>query len=585
MKNKEKSTVSWIYEFAGKYRSSYIISIVLSFIGVAFSVLPFWWIARMIQQLLSHQTDWTVYFQEGLEIATLWLVSILAKKISTSFSHKATFQVLGNMREAMSLHLSKMELGRVQNYASGTLKNIMVERIDSIETTLAHIVPEVSGNMVVPLIIVIYLFYLDWRMALIALIPLPIGLIALMTMMIGYEQDYKNTLDKTKILNDTAVEYIHGIEVIKAFGKSKTSYEKFVIAAKEGASCYVDWMNKHRYKQSIAVTVAPNTLLFVLPFGLWFMMNGSLSTFHFILIILLSIGLLTPLIISMSYMDDMARIRTIVNEVVDVLENPIQNHAESLEKKIDHYDIHLQNVHFSYQEEEVLHGIHLDIPQGTLTALVGPSGSGKSTIAKLIAALWDVKEGTISIGSVKAQDIPLKEYYRLVSFVSQDNYLFNQTIRENIRMGKPEASDEEVEQIAKESGCHEFITQLENGYDTVVGDAGGHLSGGERQRIAIARAMMANTPIVILDEATAYTDPENEALIQQSVAQLVKGKTLIVIAHRLSTIQNADQICVIEKGNLIAQGKHEDLIANCPLYKSMWQAHISVKDEGMEVKK
>ncbi|MBW9211957.1 MULTISPECIES: ABC transporter ATP-binding protein [Terrabacteria group] len=585
MKKKKKSTATWIYEFAGEYQSSYVISIVLSLLGVALAIIPYLLIAQMIQQLLSKQMDWLVYLHEGFVLALLWLLSVLAKKVSTTFSHRATFQVLGNMREAVSLHLSKMELGRVQSYSSGTLKNIMVERIDSIETTLAHIVPEVSGNMVIPILIFVYLFFLDWRMALIALIPLPIGITAYMLMMNGYEEDYKNTIDKTKILNDTAVEYIQGIEVIKAFGKSKTSYEKFVVAAKEGASCYVDWMNKHRYKQSTALTVAPNTLLFVLPFGLWFVMNGSLSTYHFIVIILLSMGLLTPLITMMSYSDDMARIRTIVGEVVGILENPIQNHAESLNQSVDNYHISLKNVHFSYQEKEVLHGIDLEIPEGKLTAFVGPSGSGKSTIAKLIAALWDVKEGSISIGSVNGQEIPLKDYYRLVSFVSQDNYLFNQSIRENIRMGKPDASDEEVEKIAKESGCHEFIMALPNGYDTIVGEAGGHLSGGERQRIAIARTMIANTPIVILDEATAYTDPENEAIIQQSVARLVKDKTLIVIAHRLSTIQDADQICMIEKGKVIAQGKHEDLLNSCPLYQSMWQAHISVKDEGMEVVK
>jgi ATP-binding cassette subfamily B protein IrtA len=287
----------------------------------------------------------------------------------------------------------------------------------------------------------------------------------------------------------------------------------------------------------------------------------------------------------MSYSDDIAKMKTIIGEVTNVLSQEELNRPKSDKEKPKNYSVTLKNVTFGYHEQEVLHGINMKIEEGTVNALVGPSGSGKSTIAKLIASLWDVKEGSICIGGVDIKNLSLEEYNKKVAYVSQDNYLFDDTIRENIRMGRMDATDKEVEEVAKRSGCHEFIMQLENGYDTVVGGAGGHLSGGERQRIAIARAMLKNVLIVILDEATAYTDPENEAVIQASVAKLVQGKTLIVIAHRLSTIADADKIFVVENGKIVEEGTHEELLNKGKLYKTMWDAHISVKDskEGAEV--
>ena len=240
--------------------------------------------------------------------------------------------------------------------------------------------------------------------------------------------------------------------------------------------------------------------------------------------------------------------------------------------------IEFKDVHFGYNEKEVLHGVNLTIKEGTVNALVGPSGSGKSTIAKLIASFWDPDSGSITYGGVNIKDIPLADYNKNIAYVSQDNYLFDETVMENIRMGNPDATDEDVIRAAKACGCHDFIMNLEKGYETKTGGAGGHLSGGERQRISIARAMLKNAPVIILDEATAYTDPENEALVQRSVAKLIAGRTLIVIAHRLSTIASADQIFVIDDGTVAAQGTQEELLKNSPLYREMWEAHISSKD-------
>ena len=278
------------------------------------------------------------------------------------------------------------------------------------------------------------------------------------------------------------------------------------------------------------------------------------------------------------HIDNMSKMGSIIGEVTSILEKREMERPEELKEVPQGSDIVFKDVHFGYKEQEVLHGINLTIREGSVNALVGPSGSGKSTIAKLIASFWDTDSGEIRFGGVNIKDIPLERYNQYIAYVSQDNYLFDETVMENIRMGRPGATDEEVINAAKACGCHDFILHLEKGYDTIAGGAGGHLSGGERQRISIARAMLKNAPVVILDEATAYTDPENEALVQRSVAKLVQGKTLIVIAHRLSTIVSADQIIVIDNGNVEACGTQEELLRGCALYHDMWNAHVMVKD-------
>ena len=322
----------------------------------------------------------------------------------------------------------------------------------------------------------------------------------------------------------------------------------------------------------------PYFLLGLLPFGALFYMKGTVSGSDLLMLIILSLGLVPPVMTIASYWDGVAKMGTIIGEATEILERDELKRPDTIKEKPNGTDIVLHDVHFGYNDEEILHGIDLNIEQGTVNALVGPSGSGKSTIAKLIASFWDVNSGRITFGGVDIRKIPLEEYNRNIAYVSQDNYLFDETIMDNIRMGNPNATDEDVMNAAKACGCHDFIMQLEHGYQTVVGGAGGHLSGGERQRISIARAMLKNAPVVILDEATAYTDPENEALVQSSVAKLVQGKTLLVIAHRLSTIASADQIILIKDGVVEASGTQEELLVNSPLYRQMWETHMAVKE-------
>lgn len=399
-------------------------------------------------------------------------------------------------------------------------------------------------------------------------------------MMVGGQESYNNCVTKTKKLNDTAVEYINGIEVIKAFGKAKTSYEKFVTAAKEGADCFIEWMRRCNLWQNLSMLLMPYFLLGLLPFGAMFYMKGIVSGSDLLMLIILSLSLVSPFLTIASYWDGMAKMGTIIGEATEILERDELKRPDTMSEKLNGTDIVLNNVHFGYKDKEILHGIDLSIKKGTVNALVGPSGSGKSTIAKLIASFWDVDSGSITFGGLDIRKIPLEQYNQNIAYVSQDNYLFDETIMDNIRMGNPNASDEDVINAAKQCGCHDFIMQLEHGYETVVGGAGGHLSGGERQRISIARAMLKNAPVIILDEATAYTDPENEALVQSSVAKLVQGKTLLVIAHRLSTIATADQIILINNGKVEAVGTQQKLLEKSQLYTQMWNAHIEVKERA-----
>ena len=575
---KEKSTFGWVFAFAGQKKSKYIASVCLAMAGAVFQILPFFVMARVIGKLLAGNKDLQGYLLDCAVMAAFWLLRVLFHALSTSQSHQATFAVLGNIRKQGLEKLSRMPLGDVQGRGSGELKNILVERVDSMEPTLAHVIPEMSSNAVVALATLIYLFVLDWRMALAALITLPLGMIFFLLMMAGYEKNYARTVTATKELNDTAVEYIGGIEVIKVFGRAKGSYERFVTAAKECAGSYIDWMNKSNFYFTFAMNIMPATLLTVLPIGGLLMKSGTLTPERFVLIVILSMGLVTPLIGCMKFTDDLAKVKTIISEVTSILTAPELPRPEMDEEMPKDSTVELRDVRFGYGEFEVLNGVSLTFREGTVNALVGPSGSGKSTIAKLIASFWDVGSGRITVGGADIRRIAAEHYHRLIAYVSQDNFLFDTTVRENIRIGRPGATDDAVEQAAKDCGCYDFIMGLEHGFDTVVGSGGGHLSGGEKQRISIARAMLKDAPIVILDEATAYTDPENEAIIQESVARLVRGKTLIVIAHRLSTIADADQIVVVNDGHIEATGTQAELLEGCPLYRQLWEAHISSRD-------
>lgn len=566
-KKKERSVISWLADFAGSKKAEYAVSVIAALLGVACSLFPYLIMIELIGALVNGIAGLDRCINRCLIMGIWWVARYLLHSLSTMISHHATFSVLAEIRMRLMKKLSTLPLGTVQERSSGSYKSIIVERVDSIEVTLAHMLPEMTSNIVGALAVLVLLFCVDWRMALATLIVLPAGGAFFMMMFSGYGPKFRRAVESTKNLNDTAVEYINGIEVIKAFGRAKTSYGKFVAAAKEGADCYIEWMRSCLFGQSAGMAIIPSTLLGILPIGCLLYMNGSLSAETFITVIILSFGVMQPIITAFSYTDDIAQVRTIVGEVTDILEKKDLNRPKSAKVLPKDNSIELKNVRFSYRDEEVLHGVSLKVEAGTVNALVGPSGSGKSTIARLIASLWDVDSGSIELGGADIKELPLSECTRRISFVSQDNYLFDLSVRDNIRMGRKEATDEEVAEAAKKCGCHDFIMSLENGYDTVCGSSGGHLSCGERQRISIARAMLKDAPIVILDEATANVDPENEKDLVEAIEELTHDKTVVMIAHRLKTVRNADMIFVADGGRIVRQGTHDELIGQDGLYR------------------
>ncbi|WP_286083034.1 ABC transporter ATP-binding protein [Parablautia intestinalis] len=570
-----------VWELGKSQHSGLICAVISAFLGVLGGMLPYFAAAQMIVNLLGGNRDMSLYLKWLCIGMAGYLVRTLLYTLALSISHKATFSVLKTIRQKILEKLPKLPLGTVTDMSSGKMKQLIVDQVDGMETTLAHLFPELTANIAGPILIIVYLFILDWRMALLSLVSIPAGMVFLMTVMGSYSRDYEGAVGTTKEMNETIVEYINGIEVIKAFNQGKSSYAKFSDRVKANAKYYYNWMKKSQFGMSMAYSIVPATLITILPVGFVFYLGGSLSAEVFITIVILSLGITGPLIAAMNFVDTLAQVGTTVEAVDEILLAEEQQHGEKA-VTFGKMDIGLSHVSFGYHgDKEILHDVSLEIPAGTMTALVGPSGSGKSTIAKLIAGFWDVQSGKVTIGGIDEKIIPLEQLYEQAAFVSQDNFLFDETVRENIRMGRMSATDAEIEAACRAAGCDGFIRELEKGYDTKVGSGGAHLSGGERQRIAIARAMLKDAPIVILDEATAYIDPENEAVIQKAIAKLVKGKTVIVIAHRLSTIKDADKIVVVKDGRIAASGRHEELRESSPLYESMWQAHIGAKDGDM----
>lgn len=580
MKQKSPATILW--ELAKKEHSKLKTSVFIASIGVIAGIVPYIAASRILVELLKGNEDFKIYsLWLGIGLLSYILKSFLYS-MALSVSHKATFSVLKDVRLRMLEKLPKMPLGEIISVPSGNFKQIIVDQVESMEKPLAHLLPEMTSNLLGSLSIFIYLLFLDWRMALLSLVSIPVGMLFMGLVMKNYAVQYEGSVKVNREMNSAIIEYVNGIEVIKTFNQDKRSYAKYKNKVIANARYFYEWMKSCQLPVSLSKNISPTTMITVLPFGWYFYISGSLSAEVFISVIILSLGIAGPLLETINFVDGLAKIGTIANSINLILEGKEQKHSDR-EVTIQQYNIDLQNVKFGYEEEkEILHGISLNIKEGTTVAFVGPSGSGKSTLAKLIAGYWDIMEGNINIGGHNLKEIPLKQLYSLTAFVSQDNFLFNESIRENIRMGNPSASDKEVEDIAKKSGCHDFIMKMEHGYDTVVGSSGSHVSGGERQRISIARAMIKNAPIVILDEATSYIDPENEVIIKQALSKLIKDKTVIIIAHRLSTITDAEQIFLIENGELVSYGKHDELLEGCELYRNMWNAHIGTKDGGMK---
>lgn len=586
---KTTSPLSRLWSWAGPYHGAFYGSIALAILGVACSMVPYFAIAGLLAALLGGETDpRALLLFCGIALAG-YAGKILFSSLSTAISHTATFHTLRDLRLALTRKLAAVPMGTVLDTPSGRYKTTIVDRVEGMEPTFAHLIPEMTSNVLIPLAMISYLVFLDWRMALISILTTVVGLVVMALGMRTYPAKWAGAVEAGQRMANAIVEYIGGIKVVKAFARSAGSYAAYADAVNYNANYYVDWMRENQKTMCVYQAVIPATLLFVLPFGLLFWSQGTLDTATFLTIAILAVGVTGPIMAAFTFTDDIAALGTNVGEIAAVLDSPELKRPDCA-AQLSGRRIELDHVSFSYQgaakedqddlpRGDVLHDISLSIEPGTVTALVGPSGSGKSTIARLIAGFWDVDGGAIRLGGVDVRDMPLDQLSSQIAYVSQDNYLFDETVRENIRMGRAGATDADVEAVAKAAGCDDFIRALEEGYDTRVGTSGSQISGGERQRISIARAMLKAAPIVILDEATASIDPENEAFIQHALSALISDKTLIVIAHRLSTITDADTIVVVSEGRIAGSGPHKDLLKTCPLYERMWTAHLDARDE------
>ena len=579
MPNKEPGAIRQLFAFVGESNSKMRISILLAVLGEMFGIVPFLMVALLADELYrGTATIQRVLFFSGIA-AICQLIKMLLTWRSSLMSHKISFTILKNIREAITDRMAKVPMGVMLETPTGAFKNLIVDNVAKLEDSMAHFMPELPSNIAAPLCSILLIFILDWRMGLASLITIPLGILFFAAMMRGYGPRMENYMRSANDMNSSLVEYVNGIQVIKAFNRSASSYGKYSKSVNYFHDSTMEWWSQCWFWNAAARAVLPSTLLGTLPVGAWLYMEGTLSLPVFLISLVVPLGFVAPLMKVSEAMEQVSMIKGNLEQVTAFLKSPeLVRPSEPV--SLGERTYQFEDVHFGYKETEVLHGISFQTRPGTMTAIVGPSGSGKSTIAKLMAGFWDVTSGSVRFGGQDIRQIPFEQLMGEISYVAQDNFLFDKSIRENIRMGNPAATDEEVEDAAKAANCHDFIMQLEQGYDTLAGDAGDRLSGGERQRITIARAMLKPSSVVILDEATAYADPENEALIQQAISKLVAGKTLIVVAHRLNTIRNADQILVVANGNIAGRGTQEELLRECPIYQKMWQDYAGTIEEA-----
>lgn len=572
-----------VLDYAGEYRRLTYRSVAVLLLGVTMSVLPFWFAYQLILPLLGYGAlEPAGAVCRVVAIAVCGILYALLYVRGLALSHQAAYHTLENIRVSLQKKLEAQPLGTIQEKGVGVLKKMFIDDIESIELLLAHAIPEGISNVAVPVIVYIAMFFADWKLALLTLCSLPLGFVAMGAM---YKQGtskmgaYYGAAQK---MNSTIVEYINGMEVVKVFNRDGDSYKRFETDVKNYRDFTLDWYRVCWPWMALYNSIIPCTAMFTLPLGAWFVLQGWSTLPDLVLVLCMSFGIGAPLLRSLSFLSTMPQ----VNFKIEALEQlmsapPLQQTDRPFAGK--NHSISFEDVRFGYQEEEVLHGVSLSAREGSLVALVGESGSGKSTLAKLLVHFYDASGGAVKIGGQDVRDMSIESLNDQISYVSQEQFLFNMSLLENIRLGKLDATDEEVLSAAEKAQCGEFLARLPHGIHTMAGDGGKQLSGGERQRISLARAILKNAPIVVLDEATAFMDPENEEKMNAAIAQVIRGKTVIVIAHRLHSIVNADQICVLHQGNVAAVGTHKELLERSPEYQTLWQAAEGAADWKVSV--
>lgn len=486
-------------------------------------------------------------------------------------SHFSAYNTLKNLRIALQQKLEKQPLGMIRALGNGRIKKVFTDDIETIEILLAHAIPEGIGNLMIPIAVIAAMFFVDWKLTLLSIASLPIGLLAMgMMFNVGMQRMDAYYAAGAK-MNNTIIEYINGMEVVKVFNRDGESYARFEHAINDYRDMTLDWYKVCWPWMALYSSILPCVALFTLPVGGWFVLKGWSSLADYVLVLCMSFAIGAPLLKAIGFAGKIPQLNYKIDELEHLLDHPPLKESNRPFTGQD-YHIRFEDVHFSYQDDEVIHGIDLDIAEGQMVALVGESGSGKSTLAKLLVHFYDLDSGNITLGGQRLTDMCVEALNDQIAFVSQEQFLFNISLYENILIGKPTAAREDVLRAATLAQCDDFLARFPEGIDTPAGDSGKMLSGGERQRISLARALLKDAPVIVLDEATAFIDPENEEKMNAAISEVIRGKTVLIIAHRLHTVINADKIVVLDDGKIDAQGTHEALLQGSSVYRRLWAA-------------
>ena len=563
---------SKIKPYMGRYIKYTYAALATMFIALIASAVPFFLIYRIIQPLLDGKKLSAAYYTGHIVLIFIcMLVYAILYILGLKFSHIAAFNTLKNLRISLQKKLERQPLGTIQDMGNGRIKKLFTDDIDQVELLLAHAIPEGIANLSMALIAIVCMFFANWKLALLSLCSLPFGLFAMGMMFkagMAKMNDYYTAAAK---MNSTIIEYVNGMEVVKVFGRDGESYKRYESDIKSYRDFTLAWYKICWPWMALYSALIPCVALVMLPVGTLMIINGSVTLADLVLVFCLTLSIGVPLLKALNFAGKFPQLNYKVDEIEKAMDNePLHSNGNSFTGSS--HIVQFDDVRFAYKEQEVLHGVSLELGEGTFTALVGESGSGKSTLAKLLVHYYDLNGGTITLGGQDITDMSIEALNDNISYVSQEQFLFNTTLYENILIGKPDASREDVLAAAEKAQCNEFLERLPKGIDTMAGDGGKMLSGGERQRISLARAILKNAPVIVLDEATAFIDPENEEKMNAAIAEIIKGKTVLVIAHRLQTIVNADKICVMKDGNIIAADTHEKLLQSCDEYEKLWNS-------------
>ena len=563
--------------YIGEYKKYTVWAALMMSLGIIANIVPYFFLYQIITEITSGEgVSLTFIMARVIAILVCEVIYALAYVKGLEFSHISAYNTLKNLRISLQGRLEKQSLGNIQSLGTGRIKKIFTDDIDQIELLLAHAIPEGIANIFVPLLIIVLMFIVDWRLGLLSLVPLVIGIFAMGMMMKAGFAKMNAYYESAAKMNNTIIEYVNGMEVVKVFNKDGDSYKRFGEVVRNYRDFTIAWYKVCWPWMAAYSSILPCLALLMLPVGALMVLNGAVTLDKLILVICMSFAVGPSFLKALGFAGKIPQLNYKITELENLLDKPSLKEGTAEFTGSDR-NVVFENVRFGYEDKEVLHGINLELKQGTTTALVGESGSGKSTLAKLLVHYYDIDSGSIKIGGQDITDMSLKALNDQVSYVAQEQFLFNTTLYENIQIGNPQATREQVLDAARRAQCSEFLDRLPEGIETKAGDGGKQLSGGERQRISLARAILKDAPIIVLDEATAFMDPENEEKLNAAIDETIKDKTVLVIAHRLATVKNADKICVMKEGQCIAADTHERLLETCDEYRNFWNLSVSAR--------